>query len=147
MKLKRISLQALFFVLLMLVFCPVSLCAKRVQTDKMYLFGFAASFKDSVVYMTEIQELHGVWVDTKTRFLLGREHYSSQLKEYLSSARSEPNRVCIVMFATDRKKAERRFIKLRSKYTSPKLKRRYEVRHIGSADFKFQPVTVNEEQQ
>ena len=55
--------------------------AKQVQVPHMYVFGFAASFKDSVVYMTEIQDVQKAWYDTKTKFLLGRDTNTSDVRK------------------------------------------------------------------
>ena len=80
----------ILFSLLMAVVTPFEMQAKHVKMPKMYMFGFSASFQDSIIYMTDVQEIEGVWYDTKTKFLLGREHYSYQLKEYLATNEQKP---------------------------------------------------------
>ena len=55
-----------------LILMVSSVEAKPLKTNKVYMFGFSASFKDSVVYVTEIQNVQEAWIDTKTKFLLGR---------------------------------------------------------------------------
>ena len=71
-----------YIVLTLLVCVAMGAEAKTIKARHMYVFGFAASFKDSVVYMTEIQDVQGAMYDTKTKFLLGRDSYSDQLKTY-----------------------------------------------------------------
>ena len=111
----------------------------------MYMFGFAASFKDSVVYMTEIQDVQKVWYDKKTKFLLGRDIYSSQLQEHFKEKMQMPDRVCVVVFAKSLKKAEKKYLKLRKKYLSDaKHTSSYEVRYITTQDFKFEPVDLSD---
>ena len=122
---------------------PQQMEAKRIKAPKMYMFGFSASFQDSIIYMTDVQEVEGAWYDTKTKFLLGRQHYSYQLKDFLADSRQQPNRVCVVMFALTRKDAEKKFIKLRKEYTV-KAKGKYDVRYLTTTDFKFQPVDMSE---
>ncbi|MCR5712598.1 MAG: hypothetical protein K6G46_09170 [Prevotella sp.] len=117
--------------------------AKRMKAPKMYMFGFSASFQDSIVYMTDVQEVEGAWYDTKTKFLMGRQHYSYQLKDFLANNKQQPNRVCVVMYALTRKEAEKKFIKLRKEYTI-KAKGKYDVRYLTTADFHFQPVDMSE---
>ena len=107
------------------------------------MFGFSASFQDSIIYMTDVQEVEGAWYETKSKFLLGRQHYSYQLKDFLANTRQQPNRVCVVMFALTRKEAEKKFIKLRKEYTV-KAKGKYDVRYLTTTDFKFQPVDMSE---
>ena len=121
--------------------------AKRVKTQQMYLFGFSASFKDSVVYITDIQEIQGAWMDNKTQFLLGRDSYSAQLKEHFDR-QQQPNRVCAVYFNTSRKKLEKTYEKMKKKYVL-KHPGMYDVRYLTATDFKFEAVDMSpdEEQQ
>lgn len=122
---------------------PQEMEAKRIKVPKMFMFGFSASFQDSIIYMTDVQEVEGAWYETKSKFLLGRQHYSYQLKDFLANTRQQPNRVCVVMFALTRKDAEKKFIKLRKEYTV-KAKGKYDVRYLTTTDFKFQPVDMSE---
>jgi hypothetical protein len=134
-----------YIVLALLVCVAMGAEAKTVTARHMYVFGFAASFKDSVVYMTEIQDVQGAMYDTKTKFLLGRDSYSDQLKTYFRETMQMPNRVCMVMFSTSKKKAEKQYLKLRSKYLSDKKHTSsYEVRYVTMQDFKFEPVGLDE---
>ena len=134
------------YILMTLLFCvAMGAEAKRVQPKHMYMFGFAASFKDSVVYMTEIQDVQKVWYDKKTKFLLGRDIYSSQLQEHFKEKMQMPDRVCVVVFAKSLKKAEKKYLKLRKKYLSDaKHTSSYEVRYITTQDFKFEPVDLSD---
>lgn len=122
---------------------PQEMEAKRIKVPKMFMFGFSASFQDSIIYMTDVQEVEGAWYETKSKFLLGRQHYSYQLKDFLANTRQQPNRVCVVMFALTRKEAEKKFIKLRKEYTV-KAKGKYDVRYLTTTDFKFLPVDMSE---
>ena len=134
--------------LALLVSVAMEADAKKVQVPHMYMFGFAASFKDSVVYMTEIQDVKGVWYDTKSKFLLGRDNYSAQLKEHFKEKLSMPDRVCMVFFAKSMKKAEKKYLKLRKKYLSDKKHTSsYEVRYVTTQDFQFEPVDMSEEEE
>ena len=134
------------YILMTLLFCvAMGADAKRIQPKHMYIFGFAASFKDSVVYMTEIQDVPNVWYDTKSKFLLGRDNYSAQLKEYFRDKLQMPDRVCMVIFAKTMKKAEKKYLKLRKKYLSNKKHTStYEVRYVTTQDFKFEAVDVSQ---
>jgi hypothetical protein len=136
-------LKYILFSLLLAVAIPTEMQAKRMKAPKMYMFGFSASFQDSIVYMTDVQEVEGAWYDTKTKFLMGRQHYSYQLKDFLANNMQQPNRVCVVMYALTRKEAEKKFIKLRKEYTI-KAKGKYDVRYLTTADFHFQPVDMSE---
>lgn len=140
-------MKYLKYILLTLVICVATGAnAKEVQPPHMYMFGFAASFKDSVVYMTEIQDVQGAWYENKTRTLLGRDNYSSQLKLHFKEKMMMPDRVCMVFFATTMKEAEKQYLKLRKKYLGDaKHPSTYEVRYLSQQDFRFEPVDLSEE--
>ena len=134
-----------YIVLTLLVCVAMGAEAKTVKARHMYVFGFAASFKDSVVYMTEIQDVQGALYDTKTKFLLGRDSYSDQLKAFFKEKMQLSDRVCMVMFSTSKKKAEKKYMKLRKKYMGDKKRpSTYEVRYVTTQDFEFEPVGLDE---
>ena len=108
------------------------------KIEPRYLFGFAASFADSTVYFTDIQKVDSAWIDTKTKFLLGRDEYAGQLKRHFA-AMDMPNRTCVVLFGKDLKKAEKKLKKLKETYTV-KAKGGYDVHYLTKADFEFAPV-------
>ncbi|MBR4920704.1 MAG: hypothetical protein IKZ62_05245 [Prevotella sp.] len=137
-------IKYILFSLLLAIAMPTEIQAKRVMKPIMYMFGFSASFQDSIIYMTDVQEVKNVWYDSKDKFLLGREHYSSQMKNYLENSKQKFNRVCVVMFAETRKEAEKLFIKMRKEYTV-KAKGKYDVRYLTTDEFKFEPVDMSDE--
>ena len=93
----------------------------------------------------KLQEITNVWIESKTKFLLGREHYSRQLNEYLT-AQQHPNRVCLVIFALKREDAEKKYLKMRKQYTS-KSKRKYDMKYLNTNDFKFSTVNLDIEEE
>jgi len=122
--------------------------AKSIQVPHLYMFGFSASFKDSVVYVTDIQDMKGVWIDNKTKFLLSRENYSHQLTDYLANQQQQPNRICMVFYAKTFKKAEKLFVKLKKKYIGTKKNpAHYDMRFISQQEFRFETIDMSPEQQ
>ena len=135
--------QTMKYSILTLLFCLTAVVgaeAKRVKAQQMYLLGFSASFKDSVVYITDIQDIQGAWIDKKSNTLLGRDNYSAQMKEYFDK-HQQPNRVCVTFFDTSRKKIEKRLEKLKKRYVlkQPGL---YDVRYLTATDFKYEAVDM-----
>ena len=128
--------------LLLSAVMPADLQAKAVKT-KMYMFGFSASFQDSIIYMTDVQEIDDVWYETKSKTLMERHQYSTQLKDFLTDNKEMPNRVCVVMFALTRKEAEKLFIKMRKEYTV-KAKGKYDVRYLTMTEFLFHPIEIDQ---
>ena len=111
------------------------------KTNQVYMFGFSASFKDSVIYVTDIQNVPGTWVESKNKFLLLRDEYSRQMKDYLEEKLQQEKRVCVIFYYLKKKKAEKEFLKLMKKY-----KNGYEVRYVNEKDFKFDAIDVSEQQ-
>ncbi len=129
----------------------VDIEAKPMKPDHLYMFGFSASFNDSTIYVTDIQDVKGAWIDHKTKFLLGRDNYSYQLKDYFINKLQQNNRVCMVFFSTSKSNAEKQMKKLMKKYIpNPKKKKGswkpYEVHYLTSSDFQFTPIDMSSEQ-
>lgn len=131
--------------------------AKDIQVPHLYMFGFSASFQDSTLYFTDIQDIPGAWIDKKTKFLKERENYSYQLKNYLTE-QGQPNRVCMVIFSTKKAKAEKKYNKLLKRYSSNTKKKKknkkkhavstaFDIKYISQDEFKFERVDIQEEEQ
>lgn len=121
-----------------LILIVSSVDAKPLKTSRVYMFGFSASFKDSIVYVTDIQNVQEAWIDTKTKFLLGRDQYSAQLKNYLADKLNQPGRVSMVLFQLNKKKAEKLYLKLMKKY-----QKGYEIRYVNVKDFSFEAIDMS----
>ncbi len=122
--------------------CTMKVQAQNIKVPKAYMFGFVASFNDSTVYFTNIQQVDSAWVSKKKNFLAGRNLYSNQLREYFAQQRNMPNRTCVVVANVDRKKLEKKFIKMKNKYLV-KSKKPYDVRNISENEFKFEVVDMS----
>ncbi len=130
------------FLLIALILTVLSVDAKPLKTNSVYMFGFSASFKDSIIYVTDIQNIPGAWVESKTKFLLGRDSYSYQLNNYLTDTLKQSQRVSMIFFSLKKKKAEKQYIKLMKKY-----KKGYELRYLNAAEFKFRAVDMSPDNQ
>jgi hypothetical protein len=119
--------------------------AKKVVVPKMYIFGMAASFSDTIVYFTNVQEIDSAWIDTKGNFLQGRNLYSLELRNYLKYQGMD-NRTCIVVANKKRSKLEKKFLKMKKLYTQSKDgKLHYDIRFINDQDFKFRTIDMSDE--
>jgi len=141
----------LLITLLILSAHSTSTSAKINIVPKMYMFGFAASFSDTIVHFTDIQAIDSVCIDSKTRFMSGRENYSYQLRDYLANKMQMPHRTCVVFYNEKREKLEKEYLKMKRIYTTGKKKSKkkdlqskshYDIREILSSDFKFQTVDM-----
>ena len=121
----------------------VSMAIAGNRCTKLYMYGFAASFNDSTVYFTDIQEVDSAWINTKTDFLYSRDNYSYQMRDYLKNI-GVPHPTCITVYAKTRKDAEKKYVNLKKRYTT---KGNYDVKYLAANDFKFYPIKPAEESQ
>lgn len=152
MKLRNLALTFIVATLLL----PLSIQAKN-EMKKAYMFGFAYSFNDSIVYFTDIQEMDSLWFTGKQDFLVNRDNYAYQLRDFLSSI-GQNNRTCIVEYAFKRKDIEKKWNKLNTRYSiNNKTKLRQEKKHkevkppfqiknLVNEEFMFQPIAPTEEE-
>lgn len=102
-------------ILLSLVCALAAGAAKEPKMKPIYIFGFAASFTDSVACQTEIQRLDSAWIDSHG-FLVDRSLYSLQLQMHMEQEEELSNTVSSVFFSTSERKMQRLWAKLRRKY-------------------------------
>lgn len=131
MKLYKNVIAALTLLVVASSFVGVS--AKIVCVPKLYAFGFSASFNDSIVYLTDIQEIDSAWINDKTDFLVSRDNYSYQLKNYFTNIGQE-HRTCVISFALKRKDIEKKYKKMKEKYVKAG---KFSIKTLGKNDFQF----------
>ena len=131
-----------------------SVSAVVIRVPKMYMFGFAASFNDSIVHFTRIQTVDSVSIDHKTKLMTGRENYSYQLRDYLAT-QNMPHRTCVVFYNQDRKKIEKQYLKMKRIYTlgTKKVRKKikqgvkinsYDIRNLTTEEFQFHTVDMSD---
>lgn len=149
MKLSKIGLTAIAATLLI----SLTVQAKN-EVGKAYVFGFASSFNDSTVYFTDIQEVDSAWFTSKHHFLVSRENYSYQLRDYLTSI-GEQHRTCMVEYNTDPKKLEKVWNKLYIRYAHNQKQKNnqkqktelppFQIKKLNRTQFQFQAVAPMDE--
>lgn len=150
MKIRKIALAAMA-----LIGSTLATYAKN-EPKTAYIFGFASSFNDSTVYITSVQQLDSAYIQGKGKFLVSRENYSYQFRDYLEQL-GAGYRTCSVFFDTDQKKAEKKWNKLYNRYTAkPKSKKvkngqqkddaptPYQVKQVSNGEFRFQAIAPEE---
>ena len=113
------------------------------KVTKAFIFGFAASFNDSTVYLTDVQEVDSAWITAKSKFLIGRDNYSSQLQEYLHK-KDVLNPTCVTFFALKRKDIEKKYISMRKKYGTGG---KFIVKDVYIDQFKYIPIAPDSQYQ
>ena len=125
--------KRLFILLIALAAICSTANAKGDKEETVYLFGASFSFSDSVVYFTEIMPVEGAKLDEKTKFLLHRQYYAYELKDYMTFQENMPGRTSVIYFSTKHAKLAKTEAKLRKKLVEKEGKT---VRYLGDR-FKF----------
>ena len=134
MKFKSIILVAI------LMWCGILPSFAKSYCTPIYVFGLSASFNDSIVYITNIQILDSAWLDEKTHFLIDRNEYSNQFKNYFTS-KGQTQRTCVMVFAEKEKDILKKYSKMKSRYSpSKKNVKNFDLRTLDEDDFKFESV-------
>jgi hypothetical protein len=131
---------------LLLLFLTLNITAQAKDIQKtIYVFGFAASFNDSTVYFTNIQQVDGAWIKgDRTHFLINRDDYSYQFRNFLNSI-GEHNRTCVTIYDDNQASLEKKLQKMKAKYTTSKKARgRYLVRNLDNSAFTYEAVAPDE---
>ena len=81
-----------------------------------YLFGVSQMLTDSLVFMTNIQQVDSIDIDKKTTTLPFRTELSTQFKEYLEEKRYARKQTSCVFFDSNRKKLSKKFYKIKKRY-------------------------------
>lgn len=133
---KKLTILALF----LSIVCGAFAEKAKIKTD-ISIFGVAISISDSVVYMTDMQEIGKVTVEKKTKFLVDRREYSNQLSEYISRT-GDGRMTTLVSYNLKKKKAEKRYLNIKEHF----IKDGYVVKYITKEEFAFTPVRESEEE-
>lgn len=106
---------------------------KADEPKRVYMYGVSVNFNDSVVYMTDVQHLDSIVIN-KDGSIQNYANYSIQLKVYLEGMLGESNQTCAVIYSDNKKKLEKRFVKMRKRYQTSKNKL---LKQVGTDAFQF----------
>lgn len=112
--------KSVFYVLFFFAFLLCQNAEAKLKQKPVYLFGFAISFADSSAYITDVQYLETSYVDTKTKFLVGRNIYSVQLQQYLEKNEDCKQPVTSIFFGKKKEKVEKKMLSIRHRYEKDK---------------------------
>ncbi len=124
------------FILMSIILLACNSIQAQKKQQPVYLMGFAASFNDSIVYLTDIQLMDSAYIEPKNKFLYARDSYSFQLKEYLEK-NGIKNPTCVTLFANSQKAIEKKYLKLNKRYTKGN---HYQVNYLNQSQFRFSSI-------
>lgn len=101
-----------------------------------YAFGFGTCLGDTVVYVSSVQQLENAQINHKTGFLENRSDYSYEMERKLQTLYNKAF-TCTIIFATEKSKAEKQYLKLKKHLLKDKSLR---VEYLTSTDFQFSPI-------
>lgn len=135
---KRFNFFLLFFAALII---GISAYAKdkdknTTSPEKVYMFGFSASFNDSLVYITDIQAVDSAFIEPKTKFLVNRTEYGNQLQFYLADHQNRPNTTCVVFFDRKMENIQKRYKKIVKRYQNSS---QTILKTLTQDEFRFKP--------
>lgn len=107
--------------------------AKADEPTRIYMYGVSVNFNDSVVYMTDLLHLDSMVINSDAS-ITGYSSYSLQMKVYLEGTMGEIDRTCAVLYSADKKKLEKKYMKMRKKYQADKS---ILLKFIGADAFQF----------
>ena len=110
----------------------------NVQQKPVYMVGICMSLVDSVIFITDMHQVDNVTIENKTHFLMDRQLYSLQLKQFVQSHYKGGPYIPAVYSSTSRKKMERRYLSLHKRYVKSKELRMY---LLDQSQFRFKPET------
>lgn len=122
---------------LLVVTCLGVQAGKKSKTmqQKIYIFGFSASFVDSVAYITDVMELDSATI-MSNGFLGERQLYSLQLESYVQEQFHLSNSTNAVFFSKKRKDLEAKHEKMNRRY---KRSVNLALVNLSEDEFRFRP--------
>lgn len=120
-KLKFLLASMIGIVMLSSFTAPKEKKEKIEEPVRVYLYGVSLNFNDSLVYMTDVQYFDSVKIG-KDGSLQNYANYSQQMKIFLESTLGESNQTCAVIYSDNKKKLEKRYVKMRKKFQADKEK-------------------------
>ncbi|MBO4841401.1 MAG: hypothetical protein J5524_09940 [Bacteroidaceae bacterium] len=132
--------RSVFYVLFFFACLLCQNAEAKVKQKPIYIFGFAASFTDSIGYVTDVQYLDSAYVDTKNKFLIGRNMYSVQLQQYLQENMDCKNPITSIFFGEKKEKLQKKQLSVRRRYE------KYKDYTVKTAGCVFAPVPYIEQE-
>lgn len=125
--------------ILLFVLLGVALSAHAEKKPKMqtvYVFGFSASFTDSVAFLTDVMRLDSA-VILPNGFLADRSLYSLQLENFVLENYRVQNSTNAVFFSTNKKTMDKKYNKVNHMYQRSE---NLALIFVGEDEFRFTPV-------
>lgn len=131
----RKLLRCVLFLLLMIVAVSAEAKKQKGGYQKVYCFGFASSFTDSLAYLTDVQELDSAYI-MPNGFIADRQLYSLQLYAHVNDKRGVENPTTAFFFSTKAKPLAKKYQKVKKLYMQES---NLQLVIMGRDEFMFKP--------
>lgn len=128
--------------LLFLCLAMAGNASAKVQKGQFYMFGVAASFLDSVAYVTDVHPVEGITYDSKTKFIMDRNLYSAQLQKHMEQEHGKTNLLTAVFYDRNKSKLEKKLLSISRKYAKTGSLRLQTIGMHFTAEEWVEPVVV-----
>lgn len=108
--------KILFYVLFFLACMACQNAEAKIKQKPVYMFGFATSFVDSLAFITDVQYIDSSYIDSKTKFLIGRNMYSLQLQAFLTKNEGCEYPVTSIFFGNKKDKMQKKMLSVRRRF-------------------------------
>lgn len=115
MYMKNLSGRVLSLTTVLLLGLSLTAIAKPKKTQ-VWMFGFSASFTDSTIYISNIQLVDPVFIESSTGFLYDRSIYSLQVENFVEEQLGKPRTTCTIFFDKKRKKMDNKLFSIRKRF-------------------------------
>lgn len=111
------------------------------RKEVVYLFGVSQSLKDSLVYISDINEIKDATLD-KQNILQHRERYAQQFRQHVEVSQQRPNQTTAVFFSKSFKTLNKKLAKAIKRFDGQKLGgMKQKVIIVSKDQFVFQRAT------
>lgn len=113
---------------------PAQARKSPVRQQDAYMIGIAMALTDSSVFLTDMQQVKGVTISRKHKFLMDRQMYSIQLERFLLDKYKGGPYVATVYFGFNTKKMTRKYLALHKLHSA---KNKLSLNIVDQSAFRF----------
>ena len=108
----------------------------KLKSRTVWLCGVAFSETDSVAYVTELQKMDSLYLDSRNNFLADRQMYSQQLNAYLEDSLGCRHMMPAILHSTKPKRAIKRRAKALRRFRGDSS---WQLNELAGDEFHFEP--------
>lgn len=108
------------FLLAALLLLTLPALAQKAEKGGLYAFGYGMCLNDSIVFLTSVQQIPGTYIEKSSGFMAQRAAYGAQLRDFLFQKGYLKIPTCVVIYDTEKVKAEKLLAEVRKQIDKKK---------------------------